>query len=341
MSANRTTVSFVGILTVVMLVGIQVAFEQLSILAVSTLEGQKNATHDRRLRTALVMRSMAPIQPAVLEKIYRLASELSMSDYPYDFWLLVDETRNNDTTQRLGNFFAKHGSHIELPKVFPVSEKIILEAYPNLTSYIYNEPEPNFNNESGVCCGFGFMWQMFVPAFALFMTEMQYKLGWSIEDDIGAHGQLTLLEMIRAWDSKLDPDVDLAAIEIKNQRWGMIRHSNNMEMILHDMRDQSVKWRAYSDSIQRHSLAMEEAVVAEVSRNVMQFGELLIHPIAWKHNRTFVDLNEVKANFSVFGLINMTGDKMTSSQGIEHLLNTPATPATFAFHERLPTANTL
>jgi hypothetical protein len=250
---------------------------------------------------------------------------------------MVDETTNNDTSRLLGSFFDKHGVRAEPPKLFPVSEKRLLESYPNLTSYIYSEPEPNFNNVSGWCCGNPIMWQMFVPSFALFMTQTQYETGWSFEDDIGIHGQLSLLELIRNWDLALDTEVDLAAIKIWNGWWGLERHTNNMERIVQRMKDSSVEWTMFSDSIQRHSLTMAEAVVAEVSNNVMQFGERLIYPIVWKHNRTIVDLKEVMVNYSVYGLDKMTGyKKLSSNEGIESLLQKDATPATHVFHEELP-----
>ena len=301
------------------------------------LEGDLNPK-EKGPRTAIVMRSLAPLQPPVLQKIHRFAHEIqSWGTGQYDFWVLVDETNNNRTEQLIGSFFAKHGNDVQLPQVFSVSEKGLLEKYPNLTSYINNEPEPNFHNEPGLCCGRPIMWQMFIPVMGWFQNETQYPLVWTFEEDTSVHGHLSLLELIRAWDQQLATDVDLVALELKKDYWGRPLHTNNMEKIVQEMQMASVRWKMYSDAVQRHSLSLADAIVAEVSNNVMQFGERLIYPIAWKHNCTIVDLETVSVNSSVFGLRQMTGEgKLTSNQGIEILLNTSATPATLLFHEELP-----
>lgn len=295
--------------------------------------------NDTLITTALVMRTVAPIRPPILQKIYRLASELQRTGYSsYDFWIMVDETRSNTSEELLRNFFDKYGGKVLMPDIFAVSEKVLLDHYPKLTSYIYNKPEPNFNNETGVCCGLSIMWQMFIPNFALFMNETGYNFGWTFEDDIDVYGEFSLLELIRAWDKRLNHTVDLAAIMLHGDWWGRPRHTMAMERIIQQMTNASVPWKMYSDTVQRHSLSLAKDVVAEVANNVMQFGERLIHPIAWKHNRTIVDLDEISQNISIFGIDNMTGrGKLSSNLGIEGLLNTSSSPATFIFHEELPT----
>jgi hypothetical protein len=329
---TRAAIIFFGILA---LAAFPVAFQQYRLGTGLLLEAPEDATHGSRVKTAVVMRCVAPIRPATLDKVYRLASELSMSGYPYDFWLLVDDTNNNHTNERLGNFFAKHGGHVEAPKVFPVSEKKILEAYPNLTSYIYNTPEPNFDNSPRSCCDKPIMWQLLAPAFAVFMAETRYDFGWVVEDDFSSHGQLTILELMREWDLKLGPDVDLAAEEVLLPL--DTKHTNGFALIVQDMVNSSVKWRVYADHIQRHSLAMADAISEELSRNVMQFAERFVYPIAWKHNMTVVDLKEVSLNYSVFGWGDREADyKVSSSDAFEYLLKTTATPATYVFHEELP-----
>jgi hypothetical protein len=90
------------------------------------------------------------------------------------------------------------------------------------------------------------------------------------------------------------------------------------------MKNASVDWNMYSDAIQRHSIGLSQSIVTEVSsKNVMQFGERLIHPIAWKHS------NQNKHNSG------WCGKKRTSSQSIEGLLNTASTPLTFILNEEL------
>jgi hypothetical protein len=128
----------------------------------------------------------------------------------------------------------------------------------------------------------------------------------------------------------------LAAPQLyKRGYWGEKRHTNNMERIVQSMKNASVNWTMYSDAIQRHSIGLSQSIVTEVSNNVMQFGERLIYPIAWKHNHTCVDLNKI--NTTVFGMEQLTGSgKLTSSKGIGGLLNTTSTPSTFIFHEELP-----
>lgn len=290
-------------------------------------------------RTALVMRTVAPIRPVILQRIYRLASDLQRLRYPYDFWIMVDETKHRGESQeRLMKFFEKHGNKVAMPEIFAVSENNLLKHYPKLTSYIYNKPEPNFNNETGLCCGRPIMWQMFIPNFALFMNETGYDFGWSFEDDIDVYGELSLFELIRVWDQKLKNTVDLAAIKLHDDHWGKVRHTMAMERIVQQLNDANVTWSMFSDAIQRHSLGLSKDVVAEVSNNVMQFGERLIYPIAWKHNRTTVDLDEMSNDVSLFGINNMTIEvKLSSNLGVEELLKTNSTPATLIFHEELPT----
>ena len=321
---------------------VPLAIHKVTLVTVFSPDGvSKNQTTrevtGERERKALVMRTVAPVTVTVLASIYRLAIELRNSEFPYDFWVMVDETANNHTEQLLGSFFAKHGSRVDPPKVFSVSETKLLEAYPKLTSYIYNAPEPNANNETGICCDRPIMWQMFIPTFGLFLNHTRYRHGWSFEDDVGVHGHLTLLDLIHEWDKALDPSVDLAALEIHSGLWGAKRHTNSMKRIVQNMAKASVKWKLYSDTVQRHSLELAEAIVTEVSDNVMQFGERLVFPIAWKHNRSMVSLEHVLVNSSLFGLDHMTGrGKLTGEKGLKKLMELNASPATFLFHEKLP-----
>lgn len=290
-------------------------------------------------QTALVMRTVAPVRPPVLDKIYMFASELHESKY--HFWIMVDETNihfDNNTVKLLSVYFGRQGGEIQPPRVFSVTESGLLLHYPKLTSYIHNAPEPNFHNETGLCCESPIMWQMFIPNFGMFMNYTNYKYGWAFEDDIGISGQWSIAALIKMWDLKLDHNVDLAAIKLKKDWWGEKVHTNNMEKIVQAMEEASVKWTLYSDAIQRHSLSLSKAIIAEVSDNVMQFGERLIHPIAWKHNQTIVDLDGLLNETSIFGLDRMTGyGKLTSTEGIKELLKTDTVgPATFVFHEKFP-----
>lgn len=310
--------------------------------------------------TALVMRTVAPIRVAVLDRIYQLAVEHHRHQSKYDFWLLVDETQSQNSQQRLSAYFARHGgaaggevlATLRPPRIFAVSETSLLARYPNITSYIYNEPEPNFNNEAGLCCDRPIMWQMFLPTFGMFMeNHKQYRYAWTFEDDIAVAGELSLFDQFRKWDWRLlNESVDLAAPMLTGFHWGLVRHTQNMEVIAQAMQNASVEWRMYSDAVQRHSRSLAQSIVTEVGNNVMQFGERLVHPIAWKHNHTIVDLaqlslsteNNSSTSSTVFGLDALTGAKLTRSQGVERLLNlseSPEKPFSFVFHEELPIEN--
>jgi len=310
--------------------------------------------------TALVMRTLAPIGGVVLDRIYQLAVENHRRQSNYDFWLLVDETKNQNSQQRLDTYFARHGgaaggevlATLRPPRIFAVSETSLLARYPNLTSYIYNEPEPNVNNETGVCCGKPIMWQMFIPTFGMFMeSHPQYRYGWTFEDDAAVVGERSLFDLFRKWDWRLmNKTADLVAPLVRNLRWGKVRHTRNMEAIVQAMQNASVGWRLYSDAVQRHSQSLAQSIVTEVGNNVMQYGERLVHPIAWKHNHTIVNLDQLSLSTennsstrTVFGLDALTEGggvgKLTRSEAVERLLilsESLEQPLAFVFHERLP-----
>jgi len=142
--------------------------------------------------TVLVMRTMAPLHPLVLDRIFELA--LQVKDSTYDFWILVDETNNNQTEQVLDMYFhmqrgTLNKDYLQPPRIFSVSETILLQHFPRLTSYIHNEPEQNYHKKSGLCCSRPIMWQMFVPTFAIFMQQhTNYRFAWSFEEDISTQG---------------------------------------------------------------------------------------------------------------------------------------------------------
>lgn len=299
---------------------------------------------DNTHETALVLRTVAPLHPLVLDKIYEFACRVK--DSPYDFWLLVDETRNNQTERILDMYFRKRGGSacgetkktaLKPPSVFSVSESIVLQRYPRLTSYIHNYPERNFHNDSGVCCGRRLMWQMFLPTFAIFMQEKtMYRYAWSFEDDISAHGQHSMYDVIRMLDLELGADpVDLAAFRHpKDVAWGGRIHTMGMEAILEEMKNASVGRRLYSDALQRHSSKLSYSIYREVhDNNVMQFGEAFVWPIAWKHKHTVVDLvslvgqqrkEKSKTDLgSIFVSEKITGGKFNKADGVIGLLNTP------------------
>jgi len=307
--------------------------------------------------TALVMRTLAPIRGVVLDRIYQLAVENHQRQSNYDFWLLVDETKNQNSQERLETYFARHGgaargevlATLRPPRIFAVSETSLLARYPNLTSYIYNKPETNVNNEMGVCCAKPIMWQMFIPTFGMFMeSHPQYRYGWTFEDDFAVVGARSHFDLFRKWDWQLmNKTADLVAPLVEGERWGKVRHTQNMEVIVQAMQDASVKWRIYSDTVQRHSQSLAQSIVTEVGNNVMQFGERLVHPIAWKHNHTIVNLDQLSlltennsSMRTVFGLDALTpgGDvfKRTYCEGAERWLNLSESleqPVTFVFHE--------
>jgi hypothetical protein len=318
-------------------------------------EGKPSLSRER----AVVMRTIAPIRPPVLERIYNLAVEMHAHQSNYTFWILVDETNDNGTKSLLDRYFQAHGrKEILPPRIFAVSEAGLLEHYPRLISYVNNAPEPNSHNSSGVCCGGTLMWQCSVPNQGIFMNATRnYEYFWSFEDDISTVGQHTLFELIRIWDNQLatqvgsteqegedDSIVDLLSVMLKGNYWGAFIHTQNYEKITSAMTEAGVTLALYSDSIQRYSWRMADPIVEEISNNVMQFGERLIHPIAWKHNRTIVDLEILtQQDRTIFGLTTISGHgKQSKSQGVETLLKSmeakgfSGEPATLVYHEELP-----
>ena len=305
------------------------------ILALNTPTSTKPIAKDR----VLVMRTVAPIKPYVLERIYEIEVQAQRS--PYDFWLLVDETRNNQTKARLDSYFAKRGSHVPAPPFFPSSEKILLQHFPKLTSYIYNYPEPNFNNKPGLCCNNNIMWQMFTPSFAMFMHSMRkYRFGWVFEDDVNVLGQYqSLVDLITVLDGELDDDVDLAGNWFASKAWGAERRTLPFDAILQNMIAAKVPWKRISDGLQRHSSLMSKDVYEQVGENVYVWAEGLVFPIAWKYNRTFRDLKQLPLaqNMSIH-FHKLTGKgKISRAEAVELFLTHEGTksmtPFTLIFHE--------
>jgi hypothetical protein len=155
-----------------------------------------------------------------MHKIYNnWASEIHEKSSSYQLIVAVDKTRSNATFDRLKSFFddmkiicGEDDERVPLPLVFSVTEDLILQEYPKIRSYLFNEPIPNYGNVSGHCYDRSFMWQIFLPITSLCMHRLwNLSHAWEIEDDIDVFGKHTLLEIIQLWDLAMsDKNVDLA-----------------------------------------------------------------------------------------------------------------------------------
>jgi hypothetical protein len=295
----------------------------------------------RAKETAIVVSTKAPIRLRLLEKIYTWSRELSEQQSAYHIWITVDETKANGTESRVRDYFSKHLTELPLPGIFVVSENKILETYPKLTSYIYNEPERNSNNKTGLCCKRPIMWQMFIPSLALFLSSTQYKYAWRIEDDIEAVGKDSLLQILRRWDLELVEDVDFVGqpTHIKPAKTNAFvnkRHTPGFDEIVTAMKKTkgSPAWTCYSDAIQRHSLRLGKYLYDRVAENIFQFGECMVQPIIWEAGFSIVQLDSLlKEPLGVSGLKRLTGtgQKISREKALERFFK--GSNASFVYHQ--------
>jgi hypothetical protein len=276
-----------------------------------------------------------------LEKIYTWSRELAEQQSAYRLWIVVDESTANDTESVVQDYFNRHLLDIPLPGIFVVSENKILETYPKLTSYVYNEPEHNSNNETGICCAMPLMWQMLMPTYALFLSSTQYKYAWRVEDDIGAVGKDSLLQILRRWDLELQ-DADFVgqpthASGIPFNNWINKRHTPGFDKIVTEMENTTgaPKWTCYSDSIQRHSLRLGKRLYDRIAENIFQFGECMVQPIIWEAGYSIVELDSLlEEPLGVGGLQDLTGigQKISKEEALEKF--TMGNNTGFVYHQK-------
>lgn len=141
-------------------------------------------------RIAILVRSMDPIRSVVLERLIQIAKVLSWKKFQnYDFHLMVDQTKQNRTTNEyLQDYFRAHNaSHLHPPTVFSMTEPMILKEFPRLAAgYV---PGPLVDGSSGKCCGQSLLWQLLMPTFVTFVHyHQEYDYTWVVEDDLWSVG---------------------------------------------------------------------------------------------------------------------------------------------------------
>mmetsp|Transcript_10530 Transcript_10530/g.21661 ORF Transcript_10530/g.21661 Transcript_10530/m.21661 type:complete len:501 (+) Transcript_10530:3146-4648(+) len=175
-------------------------------------------------RTALVVRSMMPLHPKVLQRLEAIALTLALNETRYrnyEFVLLSDETSMNGTQEEVQRYFAKrypfhphqsfdnyHNTTFSIPsaapwpghnsdellarrilarqpKIFVVTEQSIRQEYgAGLDLYVKG---PMVNNATALCCGKPILWQLLVPTFVSFVkANPEYSYTWVFEDDLWA-----------------------------------------------------------------------------------------------------------------------------------------------------------
>jgi hypothetical protein len=181
--------------------------------------------------TAIVIRTRYPFASVFLDKIFSYSKELFDTKSKYELIILLDTSKlqqeqiiiKNTTTAKeqstssspenmLQRYYNMFNQTIPIPFIYEVHEDMLLQEFPKLTNFLYNDNpnEPNFNNKPGLCCGNSIMWQLLIPTFVMmyknYNTDTNYqqkKYMWCIEDDIDTIGSRTLLEMIQLWDIAL------------------------------------------------------------------------------------------------------------------------------------------
>jgi hypothetical protein len=285
----------------------------------------KNQTNER---IAIVMRSMDPIQPIVLERLIHIAEILQREDFKhYDMHLMLDQTRmKTTTTSSIQKYLRQHNaSHLRAPKVFGVTEKMILNEFPELAKgYV---PGPLIDGTSGTCCGKPLMWQLLVPTFVTFVHyHQQYDHTWVFEDDLWTAG-MPLVELLQIWDGHLKGQnaslvgTRLSYGNLPYSRMTKERHTESFRDILVKMKatgwqhrnrtlldmDNQTRsrvwnewggnvlpgWSCMSDTMYRHSRDFGNYVYGMVKQNVYQFAECYQMPLAWHGGFKIADVKKI------------------------------------------------
>jgi hypothetical protein len=288
----------------------------------------KNQTNER---IAIVVRSMDPVQPIVLERLIHIAEILQREDFKhYDMHLLLDQTRKNmTTTSSMRKYFRLHNaSHLRAPKVFGVTEKMILDEFPALAKgYV---PGPLIDGTSGSCCGKPLLWQLLIPTFVTFVHyHQEYDHTWVFEDDVWAIG-LPLVEVLQIWDGRLKgQNASLVGTRLNYgnmpyTRMTKERHTESFRDILVKMKgtgwqhrnktllhmDNQTRskvwnewggnvlppWSCMSDAVYRHSRDFGDYVYGMVKQNIYQFAECYQMPLAWYGGFKIADVKEILPN---------------------------------------------
>ena len=71
---------------------------------------------------------------------------------------------------------------------------------------------------------------------------------------------------------------DLVAAQTHAGAWGHLQHTLYFGQIRREMFHKKIERRAFTDTVQRHSLRFSETLYDEVFAGAMQFGEHLVFP---------------------------------------------------------------
>ena len=293
---------------------------------ISTNNSKSRTTTRKQAKIALVMRCMDPISTFTLNRILQVASILQRDDefLNYDFHLIIDQTRVALTSsESLKSFFAGKNvsSHIEPPKVFSVSERFVLDEFPELEKgYV---PGPLVDGTKGKCCAMPLMWQFLSPTFITFVHHnQQYENYWVFEDDVWTVGKYTLIDLFRHWDERLEgKQVGLIGNKVTYGRMPYNRMQKEKftegfhEIIkgmkaTHTIKNNPLEiynltrskvwnswdettlppWTCMSDAVYRHSREFSNFMYDNISNNTYAYAECFQMPIAWAGGFNITDL---------------------------------------------------
>eukprot|EP00980_Cylindrotheca_fusiformis_P008781 scaffold1869_cov122-Cylindrotheca_fusiformis.AAC.43 len=283
-------------------------------------------------RIAIVMRSMDPVKPIIMERLLQIAHIFDKEEFKnYDMYLLLDQTRRKTTTtQTVANYLRQHNaSHLRTPKVFGVTEQMILQReFPALAKgYV---PGPLIDGTKGQCCGKPLMWQLLMPTFVTFVHyHQEYDYTWVFEDDVWAIG-MPLVEIFQIWDSHLKgKNASLVGTKLGygNMPYSLMtkdRHTEGFRDILVQMKatgwqhknrtllrlDNQTRswvwnkwggnvlpnWSCMSDVLYRHSREFGNYVYGMVQKNIYQFAECYQMPLAWYGGFKITDVKKILPN---------------------------------------------
>jgi hypothetical protein len=181
------------------------------------------------------------------------------------------------------------------------------------------------------------MWQMLNPTFMYFMKHTDYDFAWALEDDLQTVGKLTVPQILRYFDEKLEGrDADFVATQymrslpFKSQNKG--RYTYNFEKIIDRMGGEddpnppwtslnpTPRWACISDPLVRHSRRFSMYAYGQIYNHVMAWCECFIQPIAWSGNFTSVDFMTLlpkESGIGVFKNLNKASRKHAGKEFAE------------------------
>lgn len=269
-------------------------------------------------KTAVVMRSVDPIDDCIMQRIVAICELLNQSRKyeQYTFFILLDQTFSKQTTnETLQQYFNDHNaSHLSAPDLFSISENRIRAEFPALSNGYMTQKL--VDGTFAAAPTRPFMWQLLAPAIAIFSHyHSGYANTWVFEEDVWSIGQ-PLVESFRRWDDAMvGAFTDLATFRIKRDgipynpkmqekhtrgfglilasMKGSIKHQKEWKRLLSKSgqrrshhwatwdKNSVPQWVCLSDCFYRHSRSFSEYLYNAISNNIFQFGECYQQPLAW------------------------------------------------------------